>query len=63
MNVLQFVRRFAKDTEGVSVIEYALIISVICIVFVVALRDVTGSNFSGFINRITTCLSDSAACA
>lgn len=63
MNALRFVRKFAKDTKGVSVIEYALIISVICIVFVVALRDVTGSNFSGFISRIATCLTDSAGCA
>lgn len=63
MNALRFVRKFADDTEGVSVIEYALIISVICIVFVVALRDVAGSNFSGFISRIATCLADSAGCA
>lgn len=56
-------RNFARDDEGAQVIEYALIIAVVSIILVVALRDLTGASFSGFITRVATCLTDSAACA
>lgn len=54
---------FFKDEEGAQVIEYALIIAVVSIILVVALRDLTGSSFSGFITRVATCLTTSASCA
>lgn len=54
---------FFKDEEGAQVIEYALIIAVVSIILVVALRDLTGTSFSGFITRVATCLTTSAACA
>ena len=60
---LNAVQQFASDDEGAQVIEYALIIAVVSIILVVALRNLTGSNFSGFITRVQTCLTDSAACA
>ena len=56
------VQAFARDEEGAQVIEYALIIAVVSITLVVALRDLTGSNFNGFIGRVGTCLTDGAAC-
>lgn len=54
---------FAKDEEGAQVVEYALIIAVVSIVLVVALRDLTGTSFSGFITRVATCLTTAASCA
>jgi pilus assembly protein Flp/PilA len=57
------VRAFAKDEEGAQVVEYALIIAVVSITLVVALRDLTGSNFAGFIGRVGTCLTTGTACA
>jgi pilus assembly protein Flp/PilA len=50
------VRAFARDEEGSQVIEYALIIAVVSITLVVALRALNGNNFSGFINRVGSCL-------
>jgi pilus assembly protein Flp/PilA len=47
---------FLRDEEGSQVIEYALIIAVVSIALVVALNGLTGTNFSGFINRVGTCL-------
>jgi pilus assembly protein Flp/PilA len=52
----QSARAFARDEDGSQVIEYALIIAVVSIALVVALNGLTGTNFSGFINRVGTCL-------
>jgi len=60
---LNSVQSFAQDEEGAQVIEYALIIAVVSITLVVALRNLTGSNFSGFIGRVGTCLTNGASCA
>ena len=57
------VRSFSRDEEGAQVIEYALIIAVVSITLVVALRNLTGSNFSDFIGRVGTCLTNGASCA
>jgi pilus assembly protein Flp/PilA len=47
---------FLREEDGSQVIEYALIIAVVSIALVVALNGLTGTNFSGFINRVGTCL-------
>ena len=47
---------FATEEDGAQVIEYALIIAVVAIALVVALRGLTGSDFSGFISRVNNCL-------
>ncbi|GAB3409180.1 Flp family type IVb pilin [Massilia agilis] len=59
----QSIKSFVRDDEGAQVIEYALIIAVVSIILVVALRDLTGTSFSGFITRVATCLTSSASCA
>jgi pilus assembly protein Flp/PilA len=51
------IRSFGHDEQGAQVVEYALIIAVVSIILVVALRDLTGTNFSGFITRVAACLS------
>ena len=50
------IRSFAQDDEGAQVVEYALIIAVVSIILVVALRNLTGTSFSGFITRVENCL-------
>ena len=57
------IRSFASDDEGAQVVEYALIIAVVSIILVVALRNLTGTSFTGFIGRVATCLTTSASCA
>ena len=47
---------------GQALPEYALIIAVVSITLVVALRNLTGSNFNGFIGRVGTCLMNGTAC-
>jgi pilus assembly protein Flp/PilA len=61
--VKQSVQSFARDDDGAQVVEYALIIAVVSIILVVALRGLTGTSFSGFITRVSTCLTTSASCA
>ena len=58
----QSVRSFARDDDGAQVVEYALIIAVVSIILVVALRNLTGTSFDGFIARVATCLTSSASC-
>jgi pilus assembly protein Flp/PilA len=54
--VKQSVQSFARDEEGAQVVEYALIIAVVSIILVVALKNLTGASFTGFINRVASCL-------
>ena len=54
------IRSFATEEDGAQVIEYALIIAVVSIALVIALSTITGSNFSGFITRVNTCLTTNA---
>jgi pilus assembly protein Flp/PilA len=54
------IRAFAIEEDGAQVVEYALIIAVVSIALVIALRGLTnGTTFSGFINRVNTCLTSS----
>ncbi|HEX9174083.1 MAG TPA: Flp family type IVb pilin [Telluria sp.] len=55
-SVSRKVQSFARDEEGAQVVEYALIIAVVSIILVVALRGLTGTSFTGFISRVTSCL-------
>jgi len=57
------VQSFVREDDGAQVVEYALIIAVVSIILVVALRNLTGSNFSAFITRVGTCLTNGASCA
>jgi len=59
----QSIQSFARGDEGAQVVEYALIIAVVSIILVVALRNLTGTSFDGFIARVATCLTSSASCA
>lgn len=54
--LLSSIRSFAVEDDGAQVIEYALIIAVVSIILVIALRGLTGANFSGFIGRVSNCL-------
>jgi len=54
--ITDIVRTFAAEDAGAQVIEYALIIAVVSIALVIALRGLTGTDFSGFIARVSTCL-------
>jgi pilus assembly protein Flp/PilA len=59
----QSIRSFVREDDGAQVVEYALIIAVVSIILVVALRNLTGTSFDGFIGRVATCLTTSASCA
>jgi pilus assembly protein Flp/PilA len=57
------IHSFAHDDDGAQVVEYALIIAVVSIILVVALRNLTGADFSGFITRVGACLTTGSTCA
>jgi pilus assembly protein Flp/PilA len=61
--LLSSIRSFAIQEDGSQVIEYALIIAVVSIALVVALSALTGTQFSGFIGRVGTCLTAGQVCA
>jgi pilus assembly protein Flp/PilA len=61
--LMESIRSFAIEDDGAQVVEYALIIAVVSIILVVALRNLTGTSFDGFITRVATCLTTSASCA
>ncbi len=53
-------KKFLKDDNGAQIIEYALIIAVVSIAFVLALQPVFLSGQIGnFISRLTNCLAGS----
>jgi pilus assembly protein Flp/PilA len=54
---------FVRDDDGAQVVEYALIIAVVSIILVVALRNLTGTSFTGFIKRVGDCLTTGGTCA
>lgn len=53
---------FAHDEEGAQVVEYALIIAVVSIALIVLMEQLTanGGPMSGWIGRVTTCLTSTA---
>ena len=56
--------KLARDEEGAQVVEYALIIAVVSIVLVLALSKLgSGTTFTDFITRVTTCLTGTATCS
>ena len=54
------IHSFAKDEEGVAIVEYALILAVVTVIIVVGLAKLGGVPFDTLINRLTACLSGSA---
>lgn len=60
MNILNATQKmitdFAREEEGAQVVEYGMIIGAVSIALVGALMLLNGSNFSGLVNRVQTCL-------
>ena len=50
--MLKFIRRFKKDTEGATAIEYALIVALIAIAAVLGMQAV-GLSLSNFYNNLS----------
>lgn len=49
--------KFLKDEDGAQVIEYALVISVLSIVLVLAVDALTiGGSFASIVGRMASCL-------
>ena len=57
--LLSSIRSFAIEDDGAQIVEYALIIAVVSIALVIALSALTGTNMSGFITRVGSCLTTS----
>lgn len=58
----KIIRRFAQEENGTQIVEYSLIVAAVSLALLIALRDVTGLDFGGFISRLGNCLSNSSAC-
>jgi pilus assembly protein Flp/PilA len=61
-DIMKQLQSFLREEDGAQVLEYALIIAVISLALLIALRDVAGPNFSGWISRVSDCLTG-GACA
>lgn len=54
-------RRFLRDEEGVTAIEYGLIAALIAVAIIVGAKAV-GVNLDALFTRISVCLATPAAC-
>lgn len=53
--LISSIRSFATEDDGAQILEYALIIAVVSLTLIVAM-NVTDLGFSGWIGRVSTCL-------
>lgn len=53
MKLVQFVKNFAHEEDGVTAIEYGLIAALIAVVIIVAVRSV-GVNLTAVFTRVAT---------
>jgi pilus assembly protein Flp/PilA len=53
--LISSIRSFATEDDGAQILEYALIIAVVSLTLIVAM-NVTDLGFSGWISRVSTCL-------
>lgn len=60
-NFLNATRRFLRDEEGVTAIEYGLIAALIA-VLIIAGAQLVGTNLNTLFTTIGNCLADPAAC-
>jgi pilus assembly protein Flp/PilA len=60
MSVLTMLRKFARDEEGQDLLEYALLVSLIALVAVIAITS-AGTNVNGIFQRIATALAPPAS--
>ena len=59
-DVFSSICSFATKDDGSQVLEYALIIAVLCIALILTLRPLADDGYFGsFLNRLSTCLTTS----
>ena len=58
---MQFIERFMKEEEGVTMVEYGLIAALIAVVCVLAISQV-GTNLNTVFQHIRDCLQDTTKC-
>ena len=56
MQIINSIKKFARDEEGVTAIEYGLIAALIAVVIIVAVKSV-GTNLTAVFTRVATELS------
>ncbi|MES2784558.1 MAG: Flp family type IVb pilin [Pseudomonadota bacterium] len=56
--ISEFIEALAEEDGGAQVIEYALIVAVVALTLLIALRGILGSDMTGFVARVTACLSN-----
>ena len=55
----EFIGVFAVEEDGAQVIEYALIVAVVALTLLLALRNILGTDITGFLARLNSCLTSS----
>jgi pilus assembly protein Flp/PilA len=61
MKLVQFIKNFACEEDGVTAIEYGLIAALIAVVIIGAVQLV-GTSLVAVFTTISTCLTNPAAC-
>lgn len=59
--MVQFMKQFWQEEEGVTAIEYGLIAALIAVMIIVGAKAV-GTNLNALFSRIALCLSNPTAC-
>jgi pilus assembly protein Flp/PilA len=57
---LSSIRSFAIEDDGAQILEYALIVAVVSLGLILAM-NLTDLGFSGWIGRVSTCLTGTCA--
>jgi pilus assembly protein Flp/PilA len=62
--LMNYVRSFAREEDGAQLLEYALIVAVISLGLIIAFQDgFMASAWTGWITRVSGCLSGGGVCA
>jgi len=62
MKLVQFIKNFGREEDGVTAIEYGLIAALIAVAIIVGAKLV-GTNLNALFNKIGGCLSSPSTCA
>ncbi|SIR45091.1 pilus assembly protein Flp/PilA [Aromatoleum tolulyticum] len=59
--MLEMLKQFASDEEGVTAIEYGLIAALIAVMIIIGAKAV-GTNLNALFSKIATCLTTPSTC-
>jgi pilus assembly protein Flp/PilA len=60
-NLYNGIRKFAKDEEGATAVEYGMMVGLVAVAIIVAVAAI-GTQLNVLFTKIKTCITNAAAC-